>query len=409
MSGTVKKVGVEAVKALAAGERVALGHGLYARKNKDGTVSITLRKRIEGKAHSTDLPVIVLETVTSAALSNARAKAESVRKDAKDAPPKAAEPATDKPQAMPARATLQQVWDDYLATVDEGGKWSERNREANLHRVNLHFASWDLWTQPVADITATDLVRVLSPLRASTPHQCRKLVGLLNLTFIHAVGHAQRVASPMPDVVKLLSNSSKAAKVTHHPALTDWEPLRELVNAIRNLTGEASVRNALFLQLMTAQRTGEVIAAEWSEFDLDAGTWTIPRAKMKIKDRGHDHVIHLPTQVVAWLKTLPKGKGAFLFPGRMGADTVTSESVSKAMRVTLEMRDKHVPHGARAALKTLATGAMDEDERPLFASEWTEAVLDHLTGNAVNDAYMRGKLFQRGGKVLQWWADQLLA
>ena len=66
----------------------------------------------------------------------------------------------------------------------------------------------------------------------------------------------------MPDVVKLLSNSSKAAKVTHHPALTDWEPLRELVNAIRNLTGEASVRNALFLQLMTAQRTGEVIAAE---------------------------------------------------------------------------------------------------------------------------------------------------
>ena len=120
---------------------------------------------------------------------------------------------------------------------------------------------------------------------------------------------------------------------------------------------------------------------------------------MKIKDRGHDHVIHLPTQVVAWLKTLPKGKGAFLFPGRMGADTVTSESVSKAMRGSrwecATSTSPTVPalrsRRWRPARWTRSTSAL-----PFCTSEWTEAVLDHLTGNAVNDAYMRGKLFQRG-------------
>ena len=49
-------------------------------------------------------------------------------------------------------------------------------------------------------------------------------------------------------------------------------------------------RLALKLQLVTAQRKGEVAAAEWSEFDRDAGLWTIPAAKAK---NGVQHVVPL--------------------------------------------------------------------------------------------------------------------
>ena len=41
------------------------------------------------------------------------------------------------------------------------------------------------------------------------------------------------------------------------------------------------IRLALKLQLVTAHRKGEVIDAEWHEFDPAEGVWTIPREKAK--------------------------------------------------------------------------------------------------------------------------------
>lgn len=38
---------------------------------------------------------------------------------------------------------------------------------------------------------------------------------------------------------------------------------------------------SLLLQLVTAQRKGEILGAEWSEIDLEAGWWTIPEDKAK--------------------------------------------------------------------------------------------------------------------------------
>jgi hypothetical protein len=48
----------------------------------------------------------------------------------------------------------------------------------------------------------------------------------------------------------------------------------------------------------TATRVGNVVEAEWPEFALDAEVpeWRIPRAKMKARDREHDHVV-----VLRWL------------------------------------------------------------------------------------------------------------
>lgn len=33
--------------------------------------------------------------------------------------------------------------------------------------------------------------------------------------------------------------------------------------------------------ILTASRTGEVLGAEWREFELEARTWTIPAERMK--------------------------------------------------------------------------------------------------------------------------------
>ena len=107
----------------------------------------------------------------------------------------------------------------------------------------------------------------------------------------------------------------------------------------------------------TAARIGNVITAEWNEFDLgDSPRWVIPRHKMKMKDRKHDHVILLGPTIVNELrqwKNSTGGKG-FVFPSATGRKHVTHEALEKIYRVTLRLDGKHSPHGWRSSFSTLA-------------------------------------------------------
>ena len=47
-------------------------------------------------------------------------------------------------------------------------------------------------------------------------------------------------------------------------------------------------RLALKLQLVTAQRKGEIVSAAWEEFDLKNAWWTIPSHKAKNGNAGDD-------------------------------------------------------------------------------------------------------------------------
>jgi len=49
------------------------------------------------------------------------------------------------------------------------------------------------------------------------------------------------------------------------------------------------VRRANPLIIFTALRASEGVVAQWSDFDLDEGTWSIPRARMKteVEDPAH--------------------------------------------------------------------------------------------------------------------------
>lgn len=71
----------------------------------------------------------------------------------------------------------------------------------------------------------------------------------------------------------------------------------------------------MWLRWWTLARPAEVTEAEWAEFDLDNGLWTILAARMKAR---REHVISLPFQVVKMLRILRvlAGHRQTLFPGR---------------------------------------------------------------------------------------------
>jgi integrase len=70
---------------------------------------------------------------------------------------------------------------------------------------------------------------------------------------------------------------------------------------------------ALKLQLVTAQRKGEIVSAEWSEIDLINAMWTIPSTKAK---NGIAHRVPLTELALNLLTEIKKlsGDSPWLFP-----------------------------------------------------------------------------------------------
>ena len=108
----------------------------------------------------------------------------------------------------------------------------------------------------------------------------------------------------------------------------------ELQTVLENLDGAGmseEVRLALRLQLLTAQRCGEVMGLRWDEIDLDASWWTIPAAKAK---NGKSHRVPLSKQALAVLaeaKALNPDR-ASVFPSPRGDKPMVETAVALAVR-----------------------------------------------------------------------------
>jgi integrase len=95
------------------------------------------------------------------------------------------------------------------------------------------------------------------------------------------------------------------------------------------------IRLALKLQLVTAQRKGEVIGAEWSEFDIDEQVWTIPAENAK---NGMQHRVPLSPLALAVLgdiasiRRATKDTTSWLFPSPRAGKPITGPAVDHAMR-----------------------------------------------------------------------------
>jgi integrase len=66
----------------------------------------------------------------------------------------------------------------------------------------------------------------------------------------------------------------------------------------------------LELLILTGQRRGEVTGMQWSELDLEACTWSLPRERVK-NDRRHE--VPLARQAVAIINRVPRIGDEFVF------------------------------------------------------------------------------------------------
>jgi integrase len=153
-------------------------------------------------------------------------------------------------------------------------------------------------------------------------------------------------------------------------------------------------------------RIGNVVDAEWREFQLDdeQPLWIIPRAKMKITTRPIDHRIPLCPEISNELRQWRSvfGSKGYVFPSPTGNKHISRESLEKVYRVTLGLGGKHSPHGWRSSFSSLARDYG-------FERDVVEIALDHAHDNEVARAYDRSERFDQRVKLFLWWGAQLVA
>ncbi len=192
---------------------------------------------------------------------------------------------------------------------------------------------------------------------------------------------------------ELLPKSQKIKKVEHHAAIP-YRQINEFVTALRKEGGTAPF--ALEFMLLTAARTGEVVAAKWAEVNFDAQVWTVPASRMKA---GKEHRIPLSTRTVEILRTMQATKqNDYLFPGHsVQKNSHMSTGTCRIVMKRMANFSDYTPHGLRSTFRDWAA------ETTSFANETLELALAHTIANKAEAAYRRQDQLEKRAKLMQQW------
>jgi integrase len=188
----------------------------------------------------------------------------------------------------------------------------------------------------------------------------------------------------------LLPARAKVRRVKHHAAL-NYRELGTFMAALREQ--EALAARALEFAILTAGRTNEVIHARWDEIDEDAKVWTVPAERMKA---GREHRVPLADAALCILQRVRQVRqNDHVFPGERRAML----SDRACLRLLRRMGHSDITvHGFRSTFRTWAA------ERTSQAREIAEAALAHVVGDATEQAYQRGDMFEKRRQLMDAWA-----
>ncbi|MDN7925714.1 tyrosine-type recombinase/integrase [Burkholderia vietnamiensis] len=282
--------------------------------------------------------------------------------------------------------------------------WSESHGSRILRRLEVDAFPW-IGGKPVADLAPPDVLDVLRRVEKrgalETAHRLHANVSQV-CRYAVATGRAQR------DVTADLRGALPPVQQEHMAAVTDPKQVAELLRAIDGYQGTFPVLCALRLFPLLFQRPGELRAAEWSEFDLDASTWEIPSERMKRtkqgKASGGAHIVPLSAQAVAILRELHAltGNSRFLFPSVRTKDRPMSDNtINGALRRLGYDGDTMTGHGFRAMARTIL------DEVLGVPVAIVEAQLAHAVKDPLGRAYNRTAHLPQRREMMQQWADYL--
>ena len=153
---------------------------------------------------------------------------------------------------------------------------------------------------------------------------------------------------------------------------------------------------AVQVLILTAQRKSEVIACQWTEFDLASSTWTIAAERNKSK---RTHLIPLPKLMIELLTSMPRLHDLWLFPTATNVGPISGFSKWKAQLDAGSGVSNWRLHDLR---RTAATGLASLGVGPHVI----ERILNHSSGTfgGVAGIYNRFQYFPEMREGLDRWS-----
>jgi integrase len=249
--------------------------------------------------------------------------------------------------------TVEELAEAYLE------KWARpRKRSAAEDERILRKDVLPAWRRRKAkDIARRDVIALLDAIvDRGSPIAANRTLAIIRRMFGWALSRDIVPASPCAAVKAPAKEKRRDRVLSADEIAAFWRALDNPELAI-----SPAIRLALKLQLVTAQRKGEVIGAEWSEFDLDARVWTIPAGKTK---NGMPHRVPLSPLALAVLANIAsqvrRNEPHWLFPSTRTGKPITGPAVDHAMRNNHDMlgTSDATPHDLRrtAASHMTSTG-----------------------------------------------------
>lgn len=300
-----------------------------------------------------------------------------------------------------------------------------------LIALNKHLAPV-LGDKPIDNITVQDVEAALRPIWVSKPNAAEKAYILAKSVFNYAIAkkltelksNPANLNGPLGVLLKPLPRPPKE----NYPSL----PFADIQAFIRDLlTTPSASAYALFFAILTASRNSEVRLAEWKEFDLDNGIWTIPEEHQKTKDKAFERnrTKVLSAQAIDFLKHLPRiGPLVFIKRQDVGLNEPLSDmamtEVIQALHENKKQKDglgwidpnsskretgekrRVTPHGFRATFRSWVESA--EWKNYSKAQEAAERMLLHEKKDNLKGAYRRYDYDPEQKEVAQAWADYCL-
>jgi integrase len=265
-----------------------------------------------------------------------------------------------------------------------------------------HAAQWEMTLRdyaaplrrlPVDKITTDDVLSVLKPLWNEKPETASRLRGrierVLDAAKAQGLRSGENPARWRGHLDQLLPKRQRLTR-GHHPAML-YTDVPAFIATLRKREGIAA--RALEFGVLTAARSGEVLAARWKEFDLDRAVWIVPAMRMKA---GKEHRVPLAPRALKIIKDMAGLSAEFVFPGGKLGGPPSAKALANALR--LMKVEKATVHGFRSAFRDWAAECTN------FSGEVCEAALAHVIVNKVEAAYRRTDLFDKRRKLMEAWA-----
>ena len=288
--------------------------------------------------------------------------------------------------------TFAEAVETVIAIHAEG--WRDGGKSEKQWRASLTtYAMPKLGLKPVDQITTGDVLGVLLPIWGSKRETAQRVRSRIGAVMKWAVAQGHREDNPAGDAIGAALPKTTAPQ-RHHRALPHAE-VASAVAAVRESGAFWATKAAFEFLVLTANRSGEVRGARWSEIDLAAQVWTIPAERMKSKTAHRVPLSPRALDIIDEAAQYADGSG-LVFPSATGR-VMSDGTISKLLR---ESGFDAVPHGMRTSFRSWCSDTA-------VPRELAERALAHVVRDSTERAYARSDMLDRRRELMADWDNYL--